>query len=132
VPPDKNLVQLLVRGNEQIREEIRYPDALGGDPTQWTLKSLKKSPISNTDLYPHADRYYITFNDGGGSLVKITGNYDPKSKTWHGPTFHFSSDQPDPAKWGLDGTMRNSPDPGTDENPVSNDIDEFSDIFGDE
>jgi len=130
VPPQKNLVQQLVQENEGIRGKIKNPGALGGDPSQWTLKLMEKDPEPNNDLYPYQDRYYLTFNDGSGSLVKISGNYDTNSRRWHRPTFHFSSDQPRPAKWGLDGTMRNPPDLGADENPILGDIDEFLDLFG--
>jgi hypothetical protein len=132
VPPQKNLVQRLVQGNSRIRKGIRNPDAPGGDPDQWTLKSWEKSPKLNADLYPYTDRYYLTFDDGSGSLVKISGNYDPNSGRWHGRTFHFSKGQPNLAKWGPDGTMLNPPDLGAYENPRIGDIDEFLEIFGGE
>jgi hypothetical protein len=132
VPPDKNLVQWLVQEDDGIRKGIKSPKTPGGDPRQWTLSSLEKSRTSNPDLYPYTVRYYMTFNDGSGSLVKISGNYDPHSGGWHGRTFHFASGQPAPRKWGRYGTMRNPPDPGTDENPISNDIDELLDLFGSE
>ena len=97
--------------------------------SRWILKSWEKSPKPNTDLYPYTDRYYLTFNDGGGSSVKISGNYDPNSERWHGPTFHFSKDQPNPAKWGTDGMMRNPPDLDANENPISSDLNEWLHLF---
>jgi hypothetical protein len=119
-----------VQGNRGIRGGIKNPDAPGGDPSQWILRSLKRSEKPNTGLYPYADRYYLTFSDGSGSSVKISGNYDPDNRRWHGPTFHFSSDQPDSAKWGPRGTMRNPPD--SDEDARIEDPDEFLVMFGDE
>ncbi len=92
---------------------------------------MERDPEPNNDLYPYTDRYYLTFNDGSGSSVKISGNYDPTSRKWHGPTFHFSRGQPNPTKWGRDGKMRNPPDPGADVNAIG-DIDEFVNMFEDE
>ena len=130
--PDKNLVQRLVQEADRIRNGIKSPNSLGGDPRQWTLSSLEKSRTSNPDLHPYTVRYYMTFNDGSGSSVKISGNYDPNSGEWHLPTFHFSKGQPAPQKWGRYGTMRNPPDPGADENPIIHDIGELFDRFGGE
>ena len=132
MPPDKSLVQQLVQEDDGIRKGIKSPNAPGGNPSQWTLKSLEKSRTPNPDLHPYTIRYYITFNDGSGSSVKISGNYDPNRGRWHERTFHYSKGQPDPTKWGPDGTMFNPADLGADENPISDDIDEWLDLFGSE
>jgi hypothetical protein len=130
--PNRNLAQRLVQGNRGIQDGIENANAPGGDPSQWILKSMEKSPKPNIHLYPYIDRYYLTFDDGSGSSVKISGNYDPNSGRWDGPTFHFSSDQPNPAKWGPDGAMRNPLDRGAHEDPTIENIDDWLDLFEDE
>jgi hypothetical protein len=124
--PNRNLAQKLVQGNNTINNGIIDPDAPGGDISKWQLNSMEKSPIPNTDLAPYTDRYYLTFNDGGGQ-VKISGNFNPNDGTWHGPTFHYSSDQPDPERWSPSGQV-----PSEEEQTLEDDIDFFMDLFGGE
>jgi hypothetical protein len=130
VLPKKDVAQRLVQRNKDIERRIQEPNAPGGNQHQWTLKSMQKSRTPNDDLYPYTHRYYLTFDDGSGYLVKISGNYDPRSRRWHEPTFHFASNQPHPTKWGDNGRMRTALDSGTDENPTIQDLNEWLDLFG--
>ena len=115
-PGLQKLAQKLVRGNERLKTDF------GSD--QWTLLSAERGTDIINDPGAYTDRWYLTFDDGGGSKVVMSLNLNPKAGSsddpWDMKRIHFSSNQLDPEKWGeKDGWARSTwgLDPGASENP---------------
>jgi hypothetical protein len=113
-----NLAQKLVRGNERLKTDY--------GSGQWTvLHAERGTDIVNDDSGGvYTDRWYLTFDDGEGSKVTMSLNFNPRAGSaddpWDMKHIHFASNQPDPGKWGeKDGWARSTDglDPGASENP---------------
>ena len=111
------LAQNLVQKNKRLREDY------GSD--QWkVLHAERGTDIVNDDSGGvYTDRWYLTFNDGEGSKVTMSLNLNPRAgpadDPWDMKHIHFSDNQPDPGKWGEEGSARNTwgLDPGASANP---------------
>lgn len=109
------LLQKLIRQNTRFASDY--------ESGNWTILSVKSGgPVVN-DPRGYTQRWYVTFDDGTGSRVTLSVNFNPDAgpndDPWDMQRAKFSSIQQDPGKWGKNGSARNVDwyDPGASENP---------------
>ena len=117
----------LIKNDKTLKDDFHSED--WGDSAKVKFGGPVKNDISGGVF---TDRYYFTLDDGEGSHVVLSLNYNPQSASdksldpWDMKHVHFSSDQVDPEKWGEDGYMREEADPGSNPNPPQdNEFDQF-------
>ena len=132
---------LIKLGVDLIKNNQKLKESFGADNWGDKAKVVKGTDIVNDNSGGvFTDRYYFTLDDGQGSKVVLSLNYNPKSESdrsldpWDMRQVHFSSneDQVNPEKWGTEGYERSGfgADPGDDLNPDP-DTSFFEQIFSD-
>jgi RHS repeat-associated protein len=112
------LAQKLIQNNERLSTDF--------GSSGWTVSSVKRGTDIVNDDGVYTQRWYFTMDDGEGSKVVLSLNFNPTPGArdpWDMPHIHFSNDQPDPDKWGSQGYARSADwfDPGASENPGEED-----------
>jgi uncharacterized protein RhaS with RHS repeats len=122
-------LQQLVRQNTRLAADF--------ESDNWTVLSAKSGGATINDSNGFPQRWYVTFDDGNGSKVTMSVNFNPSAgpnqDAWDMQRIKFSSIQPDPGKWGVNGSARSvdGVDPGASENPGDEaDQSFFSKMFG--